>query len=39
MDEPFKASETAQIKAVEIQEPVDPSLCPKNVKETSSDTV
>ena len=34
MDRPFKASEAAQIKSVEIQEPVDPSLSPKNVKET-----
>ncbi|MDE6138973.1 MAG: TIGR03936 family radical SAM-associated protein, partial [Candidatus Gastranaerophilales bacterium] len=34
MDKSYTASEAAQLKAIEIQEPVDPSLCPKNVKET-----
>ena len=34
MDEPYKASETAQLKAIEVQEPVDPSICPRDLKET-----
>lgn len=34
MDGSFKASETAQLKAVEIQEPIDPSVCPRDLKET-----
>jgi len=34
MAKPFRASEIAQLKAKEVQVQVDPSICPKDLKET-----